>query len=53
MKILIVHNSYGRYSGEEAVVDRTAAMFRSMGREMGHQVACHILHAVSTTEIDA
>ena len=34
MKILIVHNSYGRYSGEEAVVDRTAAMFRSMGHEV-------------------
>lgn len=35
MKILIVHNDYGRYSGEEDVVDRTAAMF---GR-LGHQVA--------------
>ena len=35
MKILIVHNSYGRYSGEEAVVDRMAAMLR----EMGHEVA--------------
>lgn len=34
MKILIVHNSYGRYSGEEAVVDRTAAMFRSMGHKV-------------------
>lgn len=34
MKILIAHNSYGRYSGEEAVVDRTAAMFRSMGHEV-------------------
>ena len=34
MKILIVHNSYGRYSGEEAVVDRTAAMFRSLGHEV-------------------
>ena len=35
MKILIVHNSYGRNSGEEAVVDRMAAMLR----EMGHEVA--------------
>lgn len=34
MKILIVHNSYGRYSGEEAVVERTAAMFRSLGHEV-------------------
>ena len=34
MKILIVHNSYGRYSGEEAVVDKMAAMLA----EMGHTV---------------
>ena len=34
MKILIVHNSYGRYSGEEAVVDRTAAMFKNLGHEV-------------------
>lgn len=34
MKILIVHNSYGRYSGEEAVVDRMSAMFRSQGHEV-------------------
>ncbi len=26
MKILIVHNNYGKYSGEEAVVDKMAAM---------------------------
>ncbi len=34
MKILIVHNDYGKYSGEEAVVDK---MLRMLG-EMGHQV---------------
>lgn len=35
MKILIVHNNYGRYSGEEAVVDKLVAMWSSHG----HQVA--------------
>jgi len=35
MKILIVHNNYGKYSGEEAVVDKMAAMFR----ENGHTVS--------------
>lgn len=34
MKILLVHNDYGKNSGEEAVVDRTAAMFRSLGHEV-------------------
>lgn len=34
MKILIVHNDYGRYSGEEAVVDR---MIADLTRS-GHQV---------------
>lgn len=34
MKILIVHNNYGRYSGEEAVVDKTAEMLRRMGHEV-------------------
>lgn len=34
MKILIVHNSYGRYSGEEAVVDKTAALFRELGHDV-------------------
>ena len=34
MKILIVHNDYGRYSGEEAVVDRMIAD----GRKAGHEV---------------
>ena len=29
MKILIVHNNYGKYSGEEAVVDKMAAMLQS------------------------
>lgn len=35
MKILIVHNDYGKYSGEEAVVDKMVAIF---GRH-GHEVA--------------
>lgn len=31
MKILIVHNDYGKYSGEEAVVDKMAMMFADKG----------------------
>lgn len=34
MKILIAHNDYAKYSGEEAVVDKMASMFT----ELGHQV---------------
>lgn len=34
MKILLVHNSYGKYSGEESVVDKMAAMFQSYGHEI-------------------
>lgn len=34
MKILMVHNDYGRYSGEEAVVDRLVADFQAMGHEV-------------------
>ncbi|OUN58401.1 glycosyltransferase family 4 protein [Alistipes sp. An66] len=34
MKILLVHNGYGKYSGEESVVDQMAAMWT----EHGHQV---------------
>ena len=34
MKILIVHNSYGKYSGEEAVVDKMADMLTSHGHEV-------------------
>lgn len=34
MKILIVHNNYGKYSGEEAVVDKMAEMFRRHGNEV-------------------
>ena len=34
MKILIVHNDYGKPSGEEAVVDRMAAMLRARGHEV-------------------
>lgn len=34
MKILLVHNNYGKYSGEEAVVDKMARMFREHGHEV-------------------
>lgn len=34
MKILIVHNNYGKYSGEEAVVDKMAAMLLAHGHEV-------------------
>ena len=34
MKILIVHNNYGKYSGEEAVVDKMAAMLTAHGHEV-------------------
>lgn len=34
MKILIVHNNYGKYSGEEAVVDKMAAMLSAHGHEV-------------------
>ena len=34
MKVLIVHNDYGKYSGEEAVVDKMAAMLRGHGYEV-------------------
>ena len=27
MKILLVHNNYGKYSGEEAVVDKMSHIF--------------------------
>lgn len=33
MRILIVHNNYGKYSGEEAVVDKMAEMFRKHGHD--------------------
>ena len=35
MKILLVHNDYGKYSGEEAVVDKMAAMLAEHGHEVG------------------
>lgn len=35
MKVLLVHNDYGKYSGEEAVVDKMAVMLQ----ELGHEVA--------------
>lgn len=31
MKVLLVHNDYGKYSGEEAVVDKMAAMLPAIG----------------------
>lgn len=34
MKILLAHNNYGKYSGEEAVVDKMDALFRSLGHEV-------------------
>lgn len=34
MKILLLHNNYGKYSGEEAVVDKMAAMLKSHGHEV-------------------
>ena len=46
MKILIVHNDYGKYSGEEAVVDKMAAMLRSHG----HEVAFYRLTSAGSRE---
>lgn len=34
MKVLLVHNDYGKYSGEEAVVDKMATMLMSHGYEV-------------------
>lgn len=34
MKILIVHNEYGKYSGEEAVVDKMVGIFYGLGHEV-------------------
>lgn len=34
MKILLVHNDYGKYSGEEAVVDRMAVMLAQLGYDV-------------------
>lgn len=34
MKILLVHNDYGKYSGEEAVVDKMARMLKEHGHEL-------------------
>ena len=46
MKILIVHNDYGKYSGEEAVVDKMAAMLCSHG----HDVALYRLSSAGRRE---
>ncbi len=34
MKILLVHNDYGKYSGEEAVVEKMAGMLAGLGHEV-------------------
>ena len=34
MKILLVHNNYGKYSGEEAVVDKMSTMLKGLGHEV-------------------
>lgn len=34
MKVLLVHNDYGKYSGEEAVVDKMAAMLAGKGYDV-------------------
>ena len=34
MKILLVHNNYGKYSGEEAVVDKMATMLQGLGHDV-------------------
>ena len=34
MKLLIIHNKYGKYSGEEAVVDAQINLLKSKGYEV-------------------
>ena len=34
MRVLLVHNCYGRYSGEEAVVDKMATILGGLGHEV-------------------
>ncbi len=34
MNILLIHNNYGAYSGEEMVVDQQTALFRSLGHDV-------------------
>lgn len=34
MKVLLVHNNYGKYSGEEAVVDKMVTMLSGLGHEV-------------------
>lgn len=34
MKVLLVHNDYGKYSGEEAVVDKMAVVFAGLGYDV-------------------
>lgn len=46
MKLLLVHNNYGKYSGEEAVVDKMASMFC----EHGHEVCFYRLTSEGSRE---
>lgn len=34
MKVLLAHNDYGKYSGEEAVVDKMAVMLSGLGYDV-------------------
>lgn len=34
MKVLLIHNKYGAYSGEESVVDKQVDLFKSMGYDV-------------------
>jgi glycosyltransferase involved in cell wall biosynthesis len=34
MKVILVHNDYGKYSGEEAVVDKMAVMLSGLGHDV-------------------
>ena len=34
MRILLVHNNYGKYSGEEAVVDKMVTMLTAHGHDV-------------------
>ena len=36
MKILLVHNEYGKFSGEEAVVENLSQLLNENGHEAAH-----------------
>lgn len=48
MKILIVHNSYGSYSGEQHMIERVATSFE----DLGHEVRCHFVKGRSDNFIN-